>query len=102
MTNKHIDNDQILIIFCLIDDIIKAMGWKGDKQQKMSDSEVLTVACIAHQYFSGDYQVTLSFLKTTDQSLFKNLLSKSRFIRRLHRFLDLLSQLLSILSGIKR
>ncbi len=98
----NLDKDQILITFCLIDDIIKAMGWKGDKQQKMSDSEVLTLACLSHQYFGGNYQATLSFLLATDQSLFPNLLSKSRFIRRLHRFLDFLPQLLSILSEIKR
>lgn len=102
MRNKEIDKDQILLTFCIIDDIIKAMGWKRDKQQKMRDSEVLTVACLSHQYFGGNYQATLSFLEATDQSLFPDLLSKSRFIRRLHRFLDVLPQILSILSEIKR
>lgn len=78
------------------------MGMQGDKQQEMSNSEVLTVAYIAHQYFGANYQATLSFLKSSGQSLFRRVLSKSRFIRRLHRFLDFLPQILSILSEIKR
>jgi hypothetical protein len=34
------------------------MGMQGDKQQKMSESEVLTVPFISHRYFSGNYQAT--------------------------------------------
>ncbi len=97
-----LDKDGILITFCIIDDVIKAMGMQGDKQQEMSNSEVLTVACIAHQYFGANYQATLSFLKSSGQSLFRRVLSKSRFTRRLHIFLDFLPQILSILSEIKR
>jgi len=31
-----LDEDEILITFCIIDDVTKAMGMKGDKQQKMT------------------------------------------------------------------
>jgi len=31
-----LDEDEILITFCIIDDITKAMGMQGDKQQKMT------------------------------------------------------------------
>ncbi len=31
----NLDKDQILITFCLIDDIIKGMGWKGEGEQKV-------------------------------------------------------------------
>jgi len=31
-----LDQDEILITFCIIDDITKAMGMQGDKQQKMT------------------------------------------------------------------
>jgi hypothetical protein len=48
---------------------------KGDKQQKMSESEVLTVAFISHRYFGGNYKATLSFLSSANLSLFNNLLS---------------------------
>jgi hypothetical protein len=54
------------------------MGMQGDNQQKMSESEVLTVSFISHRYFSGNYQATFSFLNSANQSLFKNLLPKSR------------------------
>jgi len=33
-----LDKDEILITFCIIDDVIKAMGMQGDKQQEMSNS----------------------------------------------------------------
>ncbi|MCX7778560.1 MAG: hypothetical protein N2381_11005 [Armatimonadetes bacterium] len=47
--NKQINKEQILILFCIIDDVTKALGMQRDKQQQMSDSEVLTVPWISHQ-----------------------------------------------------
>jgi Transposase DDE domain. len=82
--------------------MLKAMGMEGDKQQKMSESEVLTVAWIAHAYFSGNYSKTLQFLKVSGQTLFKNVLSKSRFLRRLHRWREYLFPLFQALAQIKR
>jgi hypothetical protein len=37
--NQILNEDEILITFCIIDDVIKAIGMQGDKQQKMSESE---------------------------------------------------------------
>jgi len=68
----------------------------------MSESEVLTVAFISHRYFGGNYQATFSFLKASNQSLFKKLLSRSRFIRRLHRWFEILPSFLQTVSEIKR
>ncbi len=62
----------------------------------------MTVAFISHRYFGGNYQATLSFLKASNQSLFKNLLSKSRFTRRLHRWFGLLPSLFHLVSELKR
>jgi len=73
--NQILDEDEILVTFSTIDDVIKAMGVQGDKQQKMGESEVLTVAFISHRYFGGNYKATLSFLSSANQSLFNNLLS---------------------------
>ncbi|MCS7254790.1 MAG: hypothetical protein RMK18_12405 [Armatimonadota bacterium] len=42
-----ISKDKILIIFCIIDDVIKALGIQNDKQQGTSESEVLTIAGIS-------------------------------------------------------
>ncbi|MFA0758519.1 MAG: hypothetical protein NOOUEUKL_001184 [Candidatus Fervidibacter sp.] len=100
--NQILDEDEILITFPIIDDVIKAMGMQGDKQQKISESEVLTVAFISHRYFGGNYKATLSFLNSANQSLFNNLLSKSRFMRRLHRWFGLLPSLFHLVSELKR
>ncbi|MCS7252453.1 MAG: hypothetical protein N2381_07525 [Armatimonadetes bacterium] len=102
MINKEIDKDEILITFCIIDGILKALGMQGAKQQEMSESEVLTLAWISHRYFCANYQATLSFLASTYQTLFPRILSKSRFARRIHYFLEFLPTLLSILSQIKQ
>ncbi|MCX7969929.1 MAG: hypothetical protein N3B10_15755 [Armatimonadetes bacterium] len=79
---------KILTVFCIFDDIIKALKMQVDKQQQMSDSEVLTFACIAHQYFGSNCQATLSFFKPIDQPLFLRIPSKSPFTVRIHCFLD--------------
>ncbi|MCA6568380.1 MAG: IS982 family transposase, partial [Pseudanabaena sp. M065S1SP2A07QC] len=37
-------NDEIVAIYCLCDDILRAMNHKSDIQQQMSDAEVMTTA----------------------------------------------------------
>ena len=90
------EEDEVLIAFCIIDDVLKALGWKGDPQQEMSDSEVLTVAWMAHRYFGANYAATLKCLRAVKQNLFSHLLSPSRFNRRLHRLRDFLQWLVYI------
>ena len=38
---------EVIAIYCIIDDILKSLGWEDDRQAKMSSSEVLTTAIIA-------------------------------------------------------
>ena len=90
------EEDEVLIAFCIIDDVLKALGWKRDPQQEMSDSEVLTVAWMAHRYFGANYAATLKCLRAVKQNLFSHLLSPSRFNRRLHRLRDFLQWLVYI------
>ena len=38
---------EIITIYCIVDDILKALNIKDDPQTKMSSSEVLTTAIVA-------------------------------------------------------
>ena len=47
-------NNEIIAIYCLCDDILRAMNHRGDPQQQMSDAEVMTTAIVAVVYFCGN------------------------------------------------
>ena len=42
---------EVITIYCIVDDILKALNVKDDPQAKMSSSEVLTTAIIACLFF---------------------------------------------------
>jgi len=72
---------EVITIYCIIDDILKSLGWEDDRQVKMSSSEVLTTAIIACLAFGGNFTKSLNFMR-----LFCSyVLEKSRFLRRLNR-----------------
>lgn len=74
-------NDEIVTIYRIVDDILKAMNFKDDPKAKMSSSEVLTTAIIACLFFGGNFRKALKLM-----SLFCSyVLSESRFLRRLKR-----------------
>ncbi len=58
-----------------------------DVQRKMSDAEVMTTALVAALYFGGNFSMASRFMH--DSGYIPNMLSKSRFNRRLHRITDL-------------
>jgi hypothetical protein len=74
--------DKIIGIYCIIDDILKAIGHLEDKRRKVSDSEVITTAIVSALYFGGHQDNGRSFMKMT--GLMPAMLDKSRFNRRLH------------------
>jgi hypothetical protein len=86
---------QIVAVFCLVDDILKAMRHREDEQCKMSDAEVMTTAIIAMLYFGGNYTQARSLLAS--QGYVTRMLSKSRFSRRLHRIKPFFVTLFNIL-----
>jgi len=53
----------------------------------MSDAEVMTTAIIAMLYFKGNFRLASQYLY--EHRYVPNMLSKSRFNRRLHRIADL-------------
>ena len=76
-------DSQIVAVYCLCDDLLKALYHHEDRQCQMSDAEVMTTAIIAMLYFRGNFETARRFLH--DHGYIPNTLSKSRFNRRLHR-----------------
>lgn len=73
---------QIIVLFCIIDDFLKAIAYQDDVQAKMTTAEVITVAIAAGMFFGGNHEKSRIFFK--DHRYIKNMLSKSQFNRRLH------------------
>jgi len=74
---------QIILIYCLCDDLLKAMHHHEDAQCQMSDAEVMTVALVAALHFRGNFALAGRMLST--HGYLRVMLDKSRFSRRLHR-----------------
>jgi hypothetical protein len=91
-------DDKIIAIFCLCDDLLKAMHHQENRQGQMNDAEIMTTAFIAALFFRGNQESARTMLK--QHGYIPHMVSKSRFSRRLHRikeifmsFFDLLAQI---------
>ena len=49
-------DDQILALYCLCDDVSKALHPIEDRQCRMSDAEVMTTAIVAARFFGGNFE----------------------------------------------
>jgi hypothetical protein len=78
-------------IYVFFDDILKSMDYKEPKTRKTSDSEVITVVLLAACYFGSNIEKSLCFVRST--GLMPDILSKSRFNRRLHKIGERISEL---------
>jgi hypothetical protein len=78
---------QIVAVFCLCDDLLKALYHHEDPQCQMSDAEILTIALVAALHFGGNQAKASRFLY--EIGYMKHMLSRSRFNRRLHRLANL-------------
>lgn len=80
-------DNQIVVIFCFCDDVLKAIHHHEDKQCKMSDAEVMTTSIVGAMFFGGNMERARTFLK--EQGYIPKMLGKSRFNRRQHRIAEL-------------
>lgn len=80
--------NKTIIIYTIVDDILKAIKHKKDKRQKMTDSEVITIALIAAIVFAGNIEKARVVLHET--GLIPDMLEKSRLCRRIHALSDLI------------
>lgn len=75
----------LIAIYCLVDELLKAMGHKFDARAKISDSELITVAVVAALSYGGNWQKAFDFF--ISYHLILTTIHKSRISRRL-RSLD--------------
>jgi len=80
-------DDKIIAIFCLCDDVLKAMDHQEDRQCQMNDAEIMTTAFIASLFFRGNHESARIMLK--QYGYIPHMVSKSRFSRRLHRIKEI-------------
>jgi len=86
---------EIVAVFCLCDDMLKALHHHEDQQCQMSDAEVMTTAIVAALYHGGNFELARKWLQV--EGYIPDMLSKSRFNRRLHRIQDLFLALFRLL-----
>ncbi len=81
---------QIITIYCLCDDFLRAWGRTDAPQAKMTTAEVMTVALVAAVLFNGNQDRSRRFLK--EHGYIKTMLSKGGLNRRLHEVPEVLWQ----------
>lgn len=86
---------KIIALYCIVDDMLTALGHDEDSRVNIKDSEVITTAFVAVLYFSGHMDNARIFMKM--KGYVPRMLDKSRFCRRLHRRSELLLNLFSVL-----
>lgn len=82
-----------IIVYTIVDDILKSINHPEDKRSNMSDAEVITTGIISAMMFSGNVEKTRESLKET--KLIPDMLSKSRLNRRLHKLAYLIEYLIT-------
>jgi hypothetical protein len=82
--------DKIITIYCFFEELLKALNHRDDPQARLSTAEVMTIAAVAAEFFTGNQQAALDFLSSHG---YIAPFSKSRFNRRLHRLPEALWQL---------
>lgn len=86
---------QILAIYTLVSDLLQRMKHQENVQCRMSDAEVITTAIVAALYFGGKHESARSMLNAPQY--IPEMLSKSRFCRRLHRVRHLVITLIDMM-----
>ncbi|HVN55517.1 MAG TPA: hypothetical protein VMT46_14375 [Anaerolineaceae bacterium] len=68
---------QIVVVFCLVDDMLKALHHHEDPQCHMKDAEVMTTVIVAMLYFRGNFCLACRFM--FEGGSIPGMLGKSRF-----------------------
>ncbi|MBK8799160.1 MAG: hypothetical protein IPM07_23915 [Anaerolineales bacterium] len=73
----------IVLVYCLCDDLLKWQHHRDDPQCVLSDAEIMTIAMVAAMYFGGNQAMACVLLY--EQGYLKRTISRSRLCRRLKR-----------------
>ena len=74
--------ERIITIYCLCDEFLKATDFVEHPGTTMNTAEVMTTALVAADIFGGCFERSRAFLAA--HGYIPQMLSKSRFNRRLH------------------
>ena len=91
-------DDQIITIYVLCDETLRALGHREDAQCQVSDAEIMTMALVSAQFFHGNFETGCSALQII--GYMPRRLSRSQFNRRLHRLHQRFAQLFALLSQV--
>ena len=83
-----LSEDKIIVLYPIVDDMLKGLHHYKDTRIHFSDAEVITTAFVV-LYFGGHLDHARGFMKRH----MPRVLEKSRFCRRLHRLSNLLISL---------
>jgi len=75
--------DQIVVIYCICDEVSKSLNIKDDSQCKMSSAEIMTFAILSANLYGGDYRKTR--LVASAHGYFPKILSHAQLVRRIHQ-----------------
>jgi len=90
--------NKTIAIYVFIDDLLKEIDHSEPKNRNISDSELVTTVIVSAIYFYGNQEKAICFMKSA--GLIPNMLSKSRFNRRLHQIRELIVDLFFQLSEL--
>jgi Transposase DDE domain len=91
-------DEKIIAMYCLCDDLLKALHHPEDTQRQMTDAEVMTLALVAALFLRGNHESAR--LLCQERGLISPMLSKSRYNRRLHNIKDMFIVLLNLLGTV--
>lgn len=73
--------DTITTIYCVCDEVLRALGHQDDVQSRMNGAEVMMVPLVASLYYGSNHALARRFLHS--HGYVKRMLCASRFCRRL-------------------
>ena len=92
--------ETIITLYYFFDELLKAIDHCDDEQAKVSTAEIMTIAAVASEFFTGNHQKSLDFLTS---HRYIPAFSKSRFSRRLHAIPETLWQFaFHVLAHVKK
>jgi hypothetical protein len=88
-------DDHILAIYGVCHDFLKALHHREDRQQNMTEAEVMTTALVAMRFFGGNFEHARALLGTAHYV--PTMLSRRRVNRRLSQLQHLFATLFDLL-----
>lgn len=91
-------DETIVYIYCLCDEVLKGLHHREDPQQHVTDAEIMTIALVAVIFFAGNFEKSRRFLD--NPKYIPNMISRSRFCRRIHKTRELFVTMFQLLGEV--